>query len=82
MFIVKAMFAIGVMTLAIFIVPIQVASLLMKRNRYDPITSDCIVIPTAFQENACSHLTTVSPSDVEKKGLTIKTVKNDCNVVH
>ena len=56
MSLIKAIFAFGVMTLAIVIVPIHVAWLLIKRNQYYSIASEYMVAITPFEENSLPTL--------------------------
>jgi len=56
MSIIKAIFAFGVMTLAIVLVPIQVAKLLIKRNQYHSVPSEYMVVVTPVEENSCPNM--------------------------
>ena len=79
----KVLFALGMMTVAIIILPIQIAKLVYRRaKRYSPTVSQCLLLITPFPENECPNIVLTVPEDYEPRDHRNNQIKTEIKAVH
>ena len=83
MLVTKVLFAFGMMTLAVIILPIQIAKLIYRRAKlYSPIISQSMLLITPYSENECPGIVLSMPEDLEPRESGVKVIKAEPKVMH
>ena len=83
MLVTKVLFAFGMMTLAVIILPIQIAKLIYRRAKlYFPIISQSMLLITPYSENECPGIVLTMPEEREQSESGIKAMNSKIKAVH
>lgn len=83
MLVTKVLFAFGMMTLAVIILPIQMAKLIYRRAKlYSPIISQSLLLITPYSENECPNIVLSMPEKMESGESSVNAIKIEPKATH
>ncbi len=83
MLVTKVLFAFGMMTLAVIILPIQMAKLIYRRAKlYSPIISQSLLLITPYSENECPGIVLSMPEKMESGESSVNAIKIEPKATH
>ncbi len=83
MLVAKVLFAFGMMTLAVIILPIQIAKLIYRRAKlYSPIISQSLLLITPYSENECPNIVLSMPEKMESGESSVNAIKIEPKATH
>ncbi len=83
MLVTKVLFAFGMMTLAVIILPIQIAKLIYRRAKlYSPIISQSLLLITPYSENECPNIVLSMPEKMESGESSVNAIKIEPKATH